>query len=819
MRFFRCLFFFILLITANKVFSQIYGIITDEKDEPLPYATIILKGSSIGVNANADGKYELSIPNGSHTIHYQYVGYKTIEKFIQYDGKRIELNIQLFPQDIEIKEVEIKANAEDPAYNVIRKAIQKRDFYLNEFKEYTCDAYVKGIQKVFNVPKKMMGKDIGTLGGILDTTGTGIIYLSESISKYYFKAPSSRKEEMISSKVSGTNNGFSYNRATPLQELSFYNNYVTIGRKLLSPIGDGALSYYKYKLLGYYYDENGLAIYKIAVNPKREEDAAFRGNIYIVDNEWNIHSTELYATASSTKLTFVDTFWVKQIHRNIGENKWRLFSQSLDIGLKILGIGIHANYVGTFSNYNLNPSFNKSTFSNELFIVNKEANKKDTSYWNKFRPVPLTIDENRDYIKKDSLNKVWTSKPYMDSVDRADNKFKLTDLALGYSYDNSYKRWTVGTQPLLNTIQFNPVQGFNILQNIYFHKYFDDERLKWWKINIGLNYGFSDNKLRSNLQISKLLNSINYAKFQVYGGYHEAEQFNNENKYSYLLNSYYCLVEKLNLMKLYDKNFAGIQYTQEIINGLYVDANLEIAERSPLKVTTNYSFFNKNINYTDDNPVDYHPNKVVFDPHQVLVSSIELTYKINQKFSTTPNQKINFRNRLPYLTIKYIKGWKTSFTKSSFDHINLMLTEEYLPFGLLGYGGGSFKFGFFPNNANMQFIDFAHFNGNMNTPILKSFLRLYDFNFSTNQTYSEAHYVHHFEGYFLDKIPLINKLRWKELIGFSNVWSNSKTYSEISLGFENVGYGLFRFFKFHIVGSFVNTKYTGIGIAVQTNIR
>lgn len=106
----------------------------------------------------------------------------------------MEINVQLNTQNVEINEIVIKANAEDPAYAVIRKAIEKRDFYLNEIKNYTCEAYVKGIQKVKNVPKKMMGKDIGTLGGILDTSGTGIVYLSESISKYYFKAPYDKKK-------------------------------------------------------------------------------------------------------------------------------------------------------------------------------------------------------------------------------------------------------------------------------------------------------------------------------------------------------------------------------------------------------------------------------------------------------------------------------------------------------------------------------------------------------------------------------------------------------------------------------------------------
>lgn len=819
MQYIRYIFTFLLLNAFTPIFSQIYGVITDENNQPLPYATIIIKGTSIGVNSNSEGKYELALDKGKQIINFQYVGYKTVEKEIDYIGKKMEINVQLNTQNVEINEIVIKANAEDPAYAVIRKAIEKRDFYLNEIKNYTCEAYVKGIQKVKNVPKKMMGKDIGTLGGILDTSGTGIVYLSESISKYYFKAPNDKKEEMISSKISGTSTGFSFNRATPLQELSFYNNYITIGRKLLSPIGDGALNYYKYKLLGFYYDENGLAINKIEVMPKRSEDPIFRGIIYIVDNEWNIHSTELYATSSATKVAILDTFWIKQIHRNIGANKWRLFSQTIDIGFNILGIGLKANYSGTFTNYNLNPQFDNKTFSNEIFKVNKEANKKDTSYWSTTRPVTLTTDEQRDYVKKDSLNKIWTSKPYMDSVDRADNKFKLTDLILGYSYENSYKRWSVGTMSLLNSVQFNPMQGYNIGQTFYFNKNYNDDNLKWWKINVGLNYGFSDNNLRLSGNFTKLYNSLNYSKLKIFGGYKDATQFNSENKFNLMLNSYYCLVEKLNLMKLYEKSYIGAAYSREIGNGLFVNVDAEYANRSPMYVTTHHSLFNKVEVFEDNVPFNLDDNSSVFKNHNALISSLELTYKFNQKYSTTPDQKINRPNKMPFITLKYIKGWKLNNTLTDFDHLNLTITQEYLPVGLLGNGSGSVKFGFFPRKNNMLFIDFAHFNGNSNTPILHSFLRLYDFYFSTTKPYTEAHYAHHFEGYFLDKIPLVKKLKWKEIVGFSNVWSNDLTYSEISLGFENVGYGLFRFFKFHIVGTFVNTTYAGIGIAVQANLK
>ena len=57
----------------------------------------------------------------------------------------------------------------------------------------------------------------------LDSNRRGIVYLSESESKYSFQKPNNSHEELISSKVSGSNRAFSYNRASDLK-VDFYEN-------------------------------------------------------------------------------------------------------------------------------------------------------------------------------------------------------------------------------------------------------------------------------------------------------------------------------------------------------------------------------------------------------------------------------------------------------------------------------------------------------------------------------------------------------------------------------------------------------------------
>ena len=81
--------------------------------------------------------------------------------------------------------------------------------------------------------------------------------LSETVSEITFqKKPSKFKEKIIASKVSGSDNGISFNRAEEVN-FDFYRNTVLIAdNNLVSPIADRAFSFYTYKLEGSFYDKN-----------------------------------------------------------------------------------------------------------------------------------------------------------------------------------------------------------------------------------------------------------------------------------------------------------------------------------------------------------------------------------------------------------------------------------------------------------------------------------------------------------------------------------------------------------------------------------
>jgi hypothetical protein len=271
----------LLFLFPLSLFSQLSGKVLDDSGEPLPFASVYVRNSTNGTAANAEGEYRLSLEKGTYEIVFQYIGYKQKVEKVTIGDKPVRLNARMEPANLEISEVVI--TTEDPAYRIMREVIAKRSYYKNKAKEYTVDVYMKGFYKLLDAPKKILGQDIGNMGGILDTNRQGVIYLSESVSKVYAQAkPERKKEVMISSKVSGSDNGFSFNRAT-YTDFNLYDEKLEIEREILSPLADNAFAYYTFKLQGKYRDENGYDIYKIGVIPKRPADPTFSGNLYVVE--------------------------------------------------------------------------------------------------------------------------------------------------------------------------------------------------------------------------------------------------------------------------------------------------------------------------------------------------------------------------------------------------------------------------------------------------------------------------------------------------------------------------------------------------------
>jgi hypothetical protein len=808
----------LLLIFATTLSAQIKGVVSDEKGVTLPGVSIFIENTYNGTSSNENGSYELNIKKaGNYTIIFQYLGYKTLKKPVNITEFPFILNVKLSEENIDLAEVVINIK-DNPANKVIRKAIAARKDNSDKMARFKADFYSRGIFKLKDTPKKILGQEIGDMDGSLDSTGTGIIYLSETISKIMYEKPDNFKEKIIASKVSGNDNGYSFNSARG-SAFDFYKNTVSVGAKMISPIADNAFSYYKYVLEGTFQDENNQMINKIKLVPRRDAEPVFEGYIYIVEDSWAIYGVDVEIKGYRAKQEFMNTMNLKQnFSYNNKSHIWSKNSQSLEFNAGAFGITFLGKFTHVFTNYEFPDEFSKKTFTNEILSFEQNANKKDSTFWNTVRPVPLTVEESKDYTKKDSLQVLRKSDKYLDSIDAKNNRFKIYDILTGYSYKNSKKNWTLAYDGLtkLSSLSYNTVQGWNLDSGFSFTKS-NEETGKYTRLSSTFNYGFAEDRLRVVGNFVHRFNTQNYATLWVSGG-STVSQFNDSPPISKLVNSVSTLFFKNNFMKLYNKEFARITYGQDVVNGVYLNGSVGYEQRKNLFNNTDFVIIKDSDAFTSNNPLLPDDNTTsAFDTHHLVKANVGTRINFGQKYISRPDFKVNVRNaKYPTLFFNFEKAFAASNANYEFEQVSGRIFYNKT-LGNKGSFATNIKGGKFFNAENISFIDFQHFNGNQ-TRIGTSSSYLNVFNLmpyytnSTNDSYFEVHAEHNFEGFIMNKIPLLNKLNSTLIVGFHNLSiPDKKPYQEFTIGLDRLGFGKFKLFRVDYVRSYQN-GFIGDGV-------
>lgn len=800
---------FLLLLFSWHSYTQIKGKVSDINGQELPFVNIYLANTTQGTTSNENGFYELNVyQKGEQTIIFQYLGFKTLKKNITIDSFPFELDITLKEENVSLEEVNIVAK-ENPANRIIRNTIAKRKIHLNKINEYTSDFYSRSLYKIKNAPDKILGQDVGDLGGGLDSTRSGIVYLSETMSKITIKRPNQFKENILASKVSGDDSGFSFNTASSVN-FSFYENTIPIIEKVVSPLAEFAFDYYRYKLEGILYQDD-ITINKIKVIAKRPNDRSFEGYIYIVDDVWELYGIDLNITGEDIFFPALDTLNLKQSFKyNESQKCWIIISQVFDFKYKFFGIKGNGKFTAVYSNYNFNPAFNNDTFTNEVLLFNKEANDKEQQYWDEERPIKLTTEEVDDYLLKDSLQVIRKSKPYLDSIDLIKNKPKLTNLLYGYTFNNSYKKRSYSISSPLLAFQYNTVQGWHSNMNFSFVQR-NKAKNTWIKSNVLVDYGLSDKKARILGSLGVKFNNFSKPILTFSGG-KQLSQFNDKPPITPLVNTISTLFFEDNYAKFYDKTFAELRFSNEFWNGIVIRSSLSYENRKPVFNTSSYVTINEDDDfYTANNPVDENgfTTSAITD-HNIFKVKVNARIRFNQKYYTYPDGKFNeYSRKTPNVYLGFESGFASNEKKNNYSHLN---TRVYQNVNLNNKGRFVYniKAGTFIDGDDISFVDYKHFNGNQ-THISSEDMYVTNYNlmpyytFSTNTSYLEAHLEHNFQGYILNRLPILKKLNYFLVLGghLASIDGN-KPYTEYSIGLENLGWGKFRFLRFDYVRSNCN---------------
>jgi len=819
--------------TLTAIAGRITGRITDEQGYALAYGTILIEGTSTGATAGADGVYNMSLAPGTYNLVCRYTGYSRAVFHVEIKGDEvIKHDFKLKEQATELNAVVIKSGGEDPAYRIMRKAIKQRSYHLRQLHSFQTEVYVKGVLRNRVMPNKILGikikdKDKKEMhdGMGLDTAGRGVLYLCEEVAEYYSAGANKTKVVIKSVKESGDPNGVGLGDVPTV--INFYENNVEAinGQNFISPVSNSALSYYKYKLMGDF-QENGTTIYKIKVTPKRAFERCFEGDLYIVDDVWAVHSLKLAVTKRSG-LDMFDTLSIQQLFVPLGKDVWVIKNQVYYPTISILGFDITGNFVSVYDKQKVNIQIPDSIFNAKVEVsYDKDAAKKDSSYWNNYRPVELEKDESRNYVYRDSVHAVVEDPARTDSLRRRANRVKPGEILIGgLTFNSKHYKSTYTVTPLWTDINYNTVEGLNYAPAVGWRHMVDTGKILWGKANLRYGFGNTHFNAKASLQYAQYDRhwAGRYWSVGLSGGKY-ISQYNGAQPVPELFNTASALLYQRNYFKIYEKSFAALRFNRAYGNGLSWSLGASYEQRLPLENTTDYTWANKNNHLPFDSNLPPELAGVPWGKHDAAIVRGSISYSPGYTYTEYPDRKVPHSGKWPMFTLSYQKGI-SGLANSVVDYDKWRLSiKDDMDFKRWGSFDYNIAVGGFLNDRYVSIPDMIHLNGNqfVITPsYLNGFQLAPYYRFSNvSKFYGEAHVEYYLKGLLTNKLPLLRQAHWYFVLGNNTFYGqNDRYYTEAFVGIDNLGFSIMRVFRFDYIQGWDSDKrtYSGFRIGIHTS--
>ena len=449
----------VFLISSN-IFSQTFtisGKINDSQSgEALPYGNVRVLNTTLGTAANAKGDYEIKLTSGSHLLVASYIGYYSDTIAVELKNNTTGVNFSLRRTEIILPEIVIKPG-ENPALEIIRKAIEKKKERNSKLNTYEFEAYTKGLIRTtdeISARGRTVSAGVGTSEDSADLKITGLL---ENQSRGYFKKPDQFKDVIIARKQSAnfppTINTVTGGRLVQNlyeDDISFFSGNIP------GPISDDALDYYYYFIDAVVY-KNDRKVFKLYMKPENSDDPGFMGSIFINDSTYELIQIELELNRAANIGGVFDTISIFQQFSSYDDIympvDYRLFIKGNVLGL--VSFGFELNTI--LYDYKINPELSDDIFSKAIVTVLPDADKKDSLYWTSAQTIPNTNEEANAYKRIDSLKNVpvtfWDQFSWVSTRTYFSENFAIN-----------------GT---LNFWRFNRVEGFTPRLGFYFEDYFD----------------------------------------------------------------------------------------------------------------------------------------------------------------------------------------------------------------------------------------------------------------------------------------------------------------------------------------------------------
>ncbi|MFZ5941691.1 MAG: DUF5686 and carboxypeptidase regulatory-like domain-containing protein [Bacteroidota bacterium] len=867
----------IVLSLSFPLYSQgIKGSVVDIEGDPVAYASIFIRELTRGTTSNANGDFSLPLPPGSYTIFFRSLGYTEVQKTINVGEGMTDLKIVLPPQTYMIPEVRVVASGEDPAYAVMRKVIGLASYHLNVIKSYNAEIYIKGTALFDNIPRAL-SKKIAINDVPLQEDK---VYMLESLNEVTFIAPDKYDMKIVASQ--NTIPGYTDN-VNPMNYInaSLYQPEV---QGVISPLARNAFFHYNFTFEGSYL-EGILMIDKIRVTPKRKSQQMWEGTIYVVEDLWCLHTTDLSVE------TIAGTISLRQLYANVMMDAWLPVNHKIVASIDMVGVEASVTYVSSlkYSDVILNANLPKSYFEpqkkpvqtaakepekqptkeetqiNELlakddlnnrdmakltklmekqadesngtgaslevsgtnFIVERNAVKNDSVYWNAIRPVPLTPAELTTLKSRDSIAGIRPQRQPLTGQNqltigvgagsKSGKPGALRGVILGKTYKNRTRLASFTWGGLVNPsyLGFNTVDGWNYRQELRINWKMDTVHV--FRSHLMAGYAFNrkapmitwnNNILYAPLRRGKISLNLKY----------NSQDFNGTSGMPAGTNMIYSLFLRMNPVKYYEFLDINFQNRIDLFNGLVLDFYADLARRNPLSNTNEFSFFFRNSRDYDFNlPGSLAENDPVLARSDLFGLNIFLEYTPGYYYEIRNNRKemletgwptfyLNYRNAIPLGS----SGW------ADFNFLAAGIRQR-AETGLLSHINWSAEYGIFVSKNSLHFSDYKHFKSVM-LPVdmqdfTNAFMLLDPYTAATSDWYFEGHFRFETAYLALKFLPFLSDKVWTESLQ-ANYLRTPGINHHIELGYSMNSLFLYMVDAGIFVG-FDNWKFIGPGIRIN----
>jgi len=742
-------------LTQEK--TIIRGIVTDASTgEPVPYVSVLLKGTSVGTLTDAAGKYLIETAVKATEIRYSFIGYDPVTRKIN-PGTTQTIDIRLSLTSITLDEVTVKPgkreyrNRNNPAVELIENVISHKSTNRPEsFDFLQYEKYEKIQLALSNISEEFKKAPVfRKYSFIFDNTDTTKrigneilpIYLKESISdNFYRKTPEAKKEIIRARKAINLeeyldSKGVTANLNYIFQNINIYDNEILfLTNKFLSPIAGTAPSFYRYYITDTITLKDTRCI-RLFFEPRNPSDFLFHGDLYVtLDSTYAVRSIDI-GINKNINIDWVQGISVKQDFDNSGRNFWLLSREdiSIDVGLVKNAPGLYVQRIVSYKDYVVNEAPADSIFAGPVVSEITDPSEGNPEFWEARRHVPLTLTERNLYLAVDNLKKVQSFRNQMGLVMLATTDF----LELG----------KVEIGPAGSFYSFNSIEGSRIR--------FGGRTTPAFSKKITFDgygaYGFKDRTFKYNAGVTLSLTPRTIYQFPVKSvrlSYTKDTRIPGQELQFNQSDNFFLSFKRGENDKLLINNTLRFEYLNEFENHFSYLLGYNFTRQYPLG----------NLYYYKAGETPEASGRRNIDISEIYLN---LRFAPNESFYQGKLYRDHFPNKYPVIQLNSAFG--SDFMKSSYDYLRLQMniSRRYYV-SILGYTDVALEAGKIFGRVSFPML-FIH-AANQTYAYQRSSYNLMNFLEFVSDKYVSLNIDHSFNGFILNKIPLIKKLKFREIV-------------------------------------------------------